>query len=410
MKKLSLPCLRGVIGDWTYFSSVMKIKDVVENNRIKTVAETQDLYTKSINKILQREIKSKRIGQIRNYLTCNKERFFSSLIVAIHKGNPQWADFDIEHYFRIDNQIVEEENLNFIENKLGVLTLSGDEEIFALDGQHRLMGIRSALKENENLGDEEISLLFVVHNDKLKERTRRLFTVLNKYAEKPKEAELIILDEDDSAAILTRRLVENHPVFKMENTVSDSNSPSLSINDTVHFTTLVMINRINKEILGKCSVDYTQRPDDVKLEEYYTKIVNFWDLFFELFPEIIEFIEGKKVYLNGSLFNRNEESGGSLLLRPVGQLLFAKLYMNFLLADEIEEFKQKIRKVDFNLSGPVWQYIYWHGKMLPKEEALKKNLLFYLMGRYKNEEIHREIKRIYDSRGVNYTNRIQPVI
>jgi len=66
---LHLPCLRGVIGNWTFFSSVMKIKDVV--NRIITVSESDELYTKNINEILQREISTKRVGQLKDYLINN---------------------------------------------------------------------------------------------------------------------------------------------------------------------------------------------------------------------------------------------------------------------------------------------------------------------------------------------------
>lgn len=46
MKKLHLPCLRGRLGNWTYFSTMMKIKDVVDNQRIITVPESKDLYSK----------------------------------------------------------------------------------------------------------------------------------------------------------------------------------------------------------------------------------------------------------------------------------------------------------------------------------------------------------------------------
>ena len=147
---LHLPCLRGVIGNWTYFSSVMKIKDVV--NRIITVSESDELYTKNINDILQREISTKRVGQLKEYLNGNPEHFFSSIIVAIYQGNPVWSDFDIESQFRIDNNLLDTDDIGFIENKIGILSLSGSETIFALDGQHIIKGIREAYKKNKSIG------------------------------------------------------------------------------------------------------------------------------------------------------------------------------------------------------------------------------------------------------------------
>ena len=70
---LHLPCLRGVIGDWTYFSSVMKVKDIV--NRVITISQSEELYSKKINEILQREIDEKRVDKIpkKNYNTDNSD-------------------------------------------------------------------------------------------------------------------------------------------------------------------------------------------------------------------------------------------------------------------------------------------------------------------------------------------------
>lgn len=196
-----LACIRGVIGYWSYYSTVMKIKDIVENSTIITVPESQELYTRTIGDILQREINPTRIKQISNYITDNEERFFSNLIVAFHKGEPKWTEVEISNNFEVDNSIIDVDSITFLSNKFGVLTLTGTEEMFALDGQHRLLGIRAAFNKNPEIGELEIGITFVIHKHDFRDKTRRLFTVLNKYAEKPKGAELIILDEDDSAAI-----------------------------------------------------------------------------------------------------------------------------------------------------------------------------------------------------------------
>ena len=102
------------------------------------------------------------------------------------------------------------------------MTLTGSEEIFVLDGQHRLLGIRKAVEEDKSIGDDEISLIIVIHKSDLKQRTRRLFTVLNRYAVSIKPAEKVILEEDDAAAILTRKLVQEYPTFLKDNAVSST--------------------------------------------------------------------------------------------------------------------------------------------------------------------------------------------
>ena len=414
MENLHLPSLRGQIGEWAFFSTIMKIKDIVINKRIITVAESKELYSDNINHILQRELKESRISSLKRYLLNNDERFFSSLIVAIHKGTPEWSDFDIEERFKIDNTDISEDQINFIGNKTGILTLSGSEEIFALDGQHRLAGLRAAYSANTQLGEEELSLIFLVHNHQLKERTRRLFTVLNKYAEKPKGAELIILDEDDAAAIIARRLVTEHIILKAETALSDSNTGSIPNNDLKSFTTLVTIHQINKVLFNKSSSFYTQRPSDNELGGFYNMASEFWDSLFAIFPEIMDFITSdKKILIDGVLFNRNNDTGGSLLLRPVGQVLFARVYKEFEKggASKLAKFKKDVRLIDFDLNGPIWKYLYWNEKMLPKNDLLKKNLFNYLLNNFRDTTwIHAELTKIYKSYNLEYKHDIIPLI
>ena len=80
-KSLHLPSLRGSFGSWNYFSTVIKVKDIVEGSRIITIPESKELYTKNINQILQREIDITRISKIKDYLLKNTERFFSSFVL-----------------------------------------------------------------------------------------------------------------------------------------------------------------------------------------------------------------------------------------------------------------------------------------------------------------------------------------
>lgn len=179
---------------------------------------------------------------------------------------------------------MDDENFEFVENKLGVLTLSGSEEIFVLDGQHRLLGLRSAYKANQDIGTDEIALLFVVHSEKLKERTRRLFTVLNRYAVKIKPAEQVILEEDDAAAILTRRLVETYEIFNKKNALSttaqsgkkDLNKGfNLPVTDVTSFTTLVCLYKISQVIVNSRDLykgGVIKRPDDESLNNLWINL------------------------------------------------------------------------------------------------------------------------------------------
>lgn len=408
---INLACIRGNIGYWTYYSAVIKLKDLVADNRVITVSESDELYTKNINRILQREINQNRIKAIKEYIKTNEERFFNSLIVAIHKGNPKWSDIDLYDKIEVDGSRLDESQISFFESKFGILTLYGDEEIFALDGQHRLKGLRKAYGEDNSLAEKEIPVIFVIHNHEHVDKTRRLFTVLNKYAEKPKGAELIILDEDDVAAINTRKLVMEHPILSKSNALSNSKTANIYKSDNKSFTTLVTINKINKKLYSKPSSFYTSRPKAIIVDELYQKSIGFWDTLFEVFPELESFIDGETdIELNNKPISRNDSSGGSLLLRPVGQELIANAYTKFVGSNDIDEFKRKLREIDFNLSGNNWKYIFWNEKMLGKELKLKNDIMLFLLGKFTNtNEIHREVARVYRLHNQEYSDEIQPI-
>ena len=412
IKSIHLPCLRGNFGSWSYFSTIIKVKNIVESNRIITVPESKALYTKNINQILQREIDLTRIGKIKEYLLKIKERFFSSLIVAIHKGNPKWADFDLERKFRIDNDLIDDNEVEFIENKIGVLTLSGSEEMFVLDGQHRLLGIRKAFEEDKTIGEDEISLIIVIHKADLKERTRRLFTVLNRYAVSIKPAEKVILEEDDAAAILTRKLVQEYPIFIMDNAVSATKLFNLTGTDTKNFTSLVCLYEISKILIDYSTLYKSKviiRPSEEELKKLYEKITAFWNFFFEEFPNVVKFIKEEKV---PATLVRNKKTGGSLLLRPEGQLLFASVYKEFEKSNRIKVFKDNVSKIDFNLSGNNWMYVFWKGyTMETKHKKLKRAIFKFLLGKKEeNKYITGELTKLYKDYNLIYKDNIKSVV
>lgn len=407
---LNLPCLRGIIGDWTYFSTVMKISDIIK--RVITVSESEELYTSNINEILQRELNKKRIDQIKDYILYNPEHFFSSLIAAIHKGNPIWSDFDIESHFKVDDKVISEKEIEFIENKVGILSLTGEEIIFALDGQHRLKGLKEAYSMDDRIGKEEIPILIIVHNTSNKKRTRRLFTVLNKYAQKPKEAELIILDEDDAAAIITRKLIESHSILSHKNAISDTNTSNIPANDTKSFTTLVTINRINKLLLTNTyEINFTKRPSNKELSIFLNTCLEFWDFFFKMNPWIVKFLDGEDIrFENGESYRRNPISGGNILLRPIGQIIFAKIYVTAQKIIGLPQLTNHLTQIDFNLNGPFCKYITWYDKMIPKAESLQKRVFFQYLGLSKDNHLEDDIKRQYEKYGIKTPKNILSIL
>jgi len=72
------------MGDWVYYPTLMKLKDIAERVKI-----AEEIYqSKTLSAMVQQEIKRKRGKEVKDYLLKQEQRFFNSLIVAIHEGDP----------------------------------------------------------------------------------------------------------------------------------------------------------------------------------------------------------------------------------------------------------------------------------------------------------------------------------
>ena len=204
---LKLPGLRARIGDWVYYITSMRLRDVAE--RISLASEIHK--SEALSDLIQRAVESSHSDAIRDYLLHQKERFFNALVVGVYGGSPKWAELSIDAGHRKKFGEIPE----YIEGALGILVFDGSEKLFAVDGQHRVVGIKLALEADSDLGEEEVGAIFVGHRTDRpgRERTRRLFTTLNRYAKPVNKMQIIALDEDDSVAIITRRLLEDHVLF-----------------------------------------------------------------------------------------------------------------------------------------------------------------------------------------------------
>ena len=116
MEKLYLPSLRGLIGDWVYYPTLMKLKDIAE--RVSIAEEI--CQSKNLNDMVQRWIKESRGKEIKDYLLKQEQRFFNSLIVAVHEGDPSWYDITrIESNNQFDAEDIPED----VVAGIGILSL-----------------------------------------------------------------------------------------------------------------------------------------------------------------------------------------------------------------------------------------------------------------------------------------------
>lgn len=382
LPRLQLPALRGHFGDWIYYSCVMRMPELA--NRVDYAEALHP--NKQLSQLIQRSLKDKRAGEIAEYLCREKERFFNSLVIAVYGGEPQWSPVKIdsakaEYSESLDDQTTE--------NSLGILTLSGKEELFAIDGQHRLSGMKTLFatkgraSDHDDVGSDLVPVLLVAHSNDTIKRTRRLFTTLNKTAIPVSKKERIALDENDAMAITVRRLVEEHSWFG-EKRIAMAATNNLSINDKSSLTTIgnlydiLTILLVDIEKVGTKKDLQTIRLNDEMLDRCFNIAVQYFEALASNIPEL-------KLYFNSSdpesIVNQyRHSSGGSIYFRPLGLTIITEVICA--IKKDGKNWKKVLPKLPRDLSEIPFKGLFWSDRstIQPKGKVLTRELLEHMAG------------------------------
>lgn len=378
---MKIPAIRSKIGDWTFYISTLSFNQVAQ-----FVSSIDDELHKSesLKELIQRSITNNYLS-IKDYIINQPELFFNSLVLAVYNDYPDWTSVEI----KFDD---------FETHKIGLLNFPGKHKIFPLDGQHRVEGIKAAIKENPELGEQSIGVIFVGHkNDELgMRRSRRLFSTLNRYAKPVTMDDIIALDEDDSVAIITRNLLEEFELFE-GNRVTKSKNKSIQDNDKDSFTSIITLYQCNRELLklfrNKRKIDAPDpyrdkkgleeylkfRPHEVEITLFQEFCLNFWESFENTFLEVSDF---KQKSEKGALKYRNKENGGNLLFRPIGLYPFvqASIEIQKRTGKTFQDIFSKLNKINFTLNQLPWKNIVWNNiekTMIMGSSGLVKLILIY---------------------------------
>jgi len=382
MDKVNIPAIRGKIGTFTYYITSFTFEQVANN--VKRIDDELHSST-SLRDQIQRSL-TDNSHKIKDYILSQSEHFFNSLVLAVYDGEPKWVEMEIDF-----------QNNDFY--NLGFLQFNGEEKIFPVDGQHRVEGIKEALKEKPELAGETIGVILIGHRKTPEgmEKSRRIFSTLNRYAKPVRLGDIIALDEDDIVAIVTRELLEIYPLFK-GNRVKVSNSKSIPNTDKESFTTLMTLYSCHKELLraflsqerGKI-VNNTQldeylrfRPEDDIILSFIGYLKDFWNAFIQTFPEIDTYLQNKSE--NAAAEMRSSVSGGNIFFRPIVLFPFIESIAriksnnsNISFADILQHYSNLERTV----SNPPWNKVIWNPitkKMIMRNQTLTKYIFLYLYG------------------------------
>ncbi len=339
--------IRAYMGSWVYYIVRMSMRDAADN--IKFASEVWE--DRTLDDAIQRELDESRAKEeIVEYLAGQGDRFFAAIVVAALEGNPTWFPLDIAA--TPEMKLISGDSP--VSDTFGLLRFDGQQKYYVLDGQHRLFAIKELLKSKggdlpkapDGFGEEHISVIFVVPDqgeaqDAFLERYRRLFGNLNRYARPTGMVTNIIMDEDDVFAILTRRLVTDHKLFKATKVgdndvfrVKTTKGENLRDKDSF-FTSLVTLYKINMDLLlsrarkngeggwpelgkrAELKRFVRFRPNDEIIGELYAELVGIWDKLQRVFPEL--------TCDPPSMRKHDSEGENSALFRPIGQKIMARL-------------------------------------------------------------------------------------
>lgn len=347
------PALRSQMGTWDYYIVKMNASELSQN--VMYASEVHD--DRTLDEAIQRILDKSRVKKdIVEYLKRQPNRFFSSIVVAALEGNPQFYPVEITE----DPQFAIFRNDRRLNEAFGVLHFDGTQKYYALDGQHRLSAVKTILDRNnplsdgapEDLSNDEFSVIVIVpnrddSNETFMQKYRRLFSNLNRYAKPMDQATNIIMDEDDTFAILTRRLITDHPFFqsvgkqRKSRRIKTTRGKNLTSKDP-YFTSIETLYEMNITLLssiqrvpkgwGPISEEGTDlktfvkfRPPEEYIDNLYDELTIYWEA---LLTELsILRSEPTKMRIH-SLETKSAEDNDEtdhLLFWPIGQQMLAEI-------------------------------------------------------------------------------------
>lgn len=263
----------------------------------------------------QRILNKVRVPEIARYILNNPTSYIFSAITASINGNISFEPIGTED--------------------IGRLRVPMDARFVVNDGQHRRAAFEIALKENPELGDETISVVFFL--DIGLKRSQQMFTDLNRYASHPDTSLNILYDYRDKKAILAREVIKSVKVFRVLTDTERSTLPTRSgklftLSSIYHATNALLINHKETELNQK-----------VELASSY------WNEVSSRIPDWEQVIQHK--VSAGELRREYVHSQATTLagLGKLGATLLATYPENWM------SHLDKLKSIDWQRSNPDWQ-------------------------------------------------------
>ena len=365
---------------------------------------TELVTTPGMSSWIQRSIVQERARKISDYLINQPQHFFPGIVVGVYLGEPTWYDIDVEGNIALTDPAIDPS----AQYNLGLLELDGTEKLYAIDGQHRVAGIKEALErlraqedteQLERLANEDLTIMFVsadVDREGQREKVRRLFTTLNKEAKKVSDAEIVALDEDDAAAIVTRWIATEYDGLRAYSSDSGDGLPDLvqlGTRDEIprtnqrSFTTIVSLYRMTKgifqrEIRALNQKHQGNRPDEEELKAIYRDAVMICDVMREHDEALADVLGSDPSELRAA--NHRNNNGGHILFRPMGLQSFGRALGVLRTRNVDTDVAVKgLCRLPMSISESPWVNVVWNPnthRMMNDNQSVAVALFLHMVG------------------------------
>ena len=404
-----LPALRGMMGDWVYYCCLMDLATLASR-----VDYARDLHRdERLSEMIQRTLEDRRSKEIAEYLETRPDRLFNALIVATYGGHPDWhALTNVQSLGSADDlgDLTDDTMLS-----VGFLTLSGDEKLFALDGQHRLAGIKRVTSEHVP-GTDKVPVMFVSHEntDEGLRRTRRLFTTLNKTARRVSPFGIIALDEDDVMALTVRHLIDENPDMFGGERIAFLGTSNMPQSHFASLTTIVNLYDILKTFFSQAETPLRKSVTALRKGLPYDELQSYYDLALELFdelkrgfPELLEFFDAEDTEpVVRKYRDRNA------LFRPAGLRAFVAVVAHLTREMDLPAAVAEAAKLPRSLDDDPYRKLMWN----PATRTIRRfqattllDVLLHMVGRPRREE-HDLLRRYRHEVGDDSVELPRPVV
>ncbi|MEB3827552.1 DGQHR domain-containing protein [Phormidium sp. CCY1219] len=411
----------------------------------------------TIDEILQRPLDWSRQASLTLYLVARPTHKFPAVLVV---QSPAWVD-DPNASEWDENGRARQGASDFIaldkDNSIGVLEVSEKVSIYALDGQHRLMGVQGLMNliktgrlqrynktkkpvgapitlddlnaeyqinaaELQNLAYEKIGIEFIPAvlegetREEARRRIRSIFVHVNLMAANLSKGQLALLNEDNGFSIIARQVAVNHPLFRDKKNRKPRvnwDSATVAAKSTVLTTLQALADMCDRYLIHKFPHWKPRknkkgliplRPEDEELEEGLEAVRELFDYLASLLS--YQKLESEAETPEMRRFSHEKNGGeGNLLFRPVGQIAFAQA-MGILVFEKGFSLKKIFKKlqrfdVDGGFSGMEYPQSLWYGvlydpnrkRVLVSGRDLAAKLLVYLLGGIKDDLERAELRK-----------------